>query len=331
MTRYDEIRFPKSIKIKDNKLKIPLGDFYKNVVTINGVDYIPYYLNNEKPGNKGGNGYVLKLVEAQNFDDEEGYPEEPDKVIKICKSWINKFGSDNFKSSQFKTETDILLKCQDLPNIISLFDHGKSWIKVEDQNNNNKPFYFYTMEYATDDLPSFLEKHELYLSDRIELSIEVCESLRQIYSLDYYHRDIKPDNILFIEEDWKISDLGLAKHRDDNLEHEIKGGWVGPRGWMSPESMNKFLAENRPWEKFHDCKIDHKSDLYQIGKVIWYILHGSSPEGCIKRKDYQWKGDIVYQILKTLLNHDKERRYNHISEVLRLLRIFWRKNYNALS
>lgn len=36
--------------------------------------------------------------------------------------------------------------------------------------------------------------------------------------IGYYHRDLKPDNILMFDDTWKIGDLGLIAFRDkDNI------------------------------------------------------------------------------------------------------------------
>lgn len=311
------IKLPKTITTQSNKLKFNLENYEENVFTLNGTDYIPYYLDNSRPGNKGSNGYVLKLVEAQNLDEDDIYPEIPDLVIKICKFKKGRF-SEHKKSQRFEREIDALRDCYNkkLPNLINIINFGI--ISIDDFKGNSSNYRYYTMEYADKDLSVFLEENNLDLVERLQLSIDICSSLRQLWSLGYYHRDIKPDNILFIENTWMLSDLGLSEHRSkDFLDDDAE--WIGPRGWMSPESMNKFLTENKPWYSLHNCKIDHQSDIFQIGKVLWYILQGNSPQGGIKRQDFYWKNESIYQILRTMLNNSKEKRIKTIDEIISML------------
>ncbi|WP_338359820.1 protein kinase domain-containing protein [Yeosuana marina] len=311
------IKLPKKIKIQGNKIIIKLGDYEENVFTLDGTDYVPYYLDNTRPGNKGGNGYVLKLVEAQNIDEDDIYPKIPDLVIKICKFKKSKF-SEHTKSQRFKREIDVLIDCNNkkLPNLICIKNYGI--VSIDDFKGKSSDYRYYTMQYADKDLSGFLEENNLDLVERLQLSIDICSALRQLWSLGYYHRDIKPDNILFVNNNWMLSDLGLSEHRsNDFLDADAE--WIGPRGWMSPESMNKFLTEKRPWNYLYNCKIDHQSDIFQIGKVLWYIFQGNSPQGGIKRQDFLWKNESVYQILRTMLNNSKEKRIKTIDEIIFML------------
>ena len=174
------------------------------------------------------------------------------------------------------------------------------------------------MNYADNDLTSFLQQNNLSLQDRVQLCLELCLSLKSLWLKGYYHRDIKPDNILFIGGSWVLSDLGLIKHRDEDIEIDIEKArdWIGPRGWMSPESLNKFLCEDLPWDILHDCNIDHASDIFQLGKVMWFILQGNSPSGCVRRNDFYWKNDELYQIIRTMINQSKSKRYHDINQII---------------
>lgn len=311
------IKLPKNIVIQGNRVHIKLDNYKDNVFTLDGVDYTPYYLDNSRPGNKGGNSYVLKLIDAQNIDEDDIYPEIPDLVIKICKIKKRRF-NEYVKSKRFERETEALVDCNNkrLLNLINIKNYGT--ISICDFRGKMSDYRYYTMDYADKDLSSFLEENNLDLVERLQLSVDICTSLKQLWSLGYYHRDIKPDNILFVDNSWMLSDLGLSEHRSKDFLDDA-AEWIGPRGWMSPESMNKFLTENRPWNSLYNCKIDHQSDIFQIGKVIWYILQGNSPQGGIRRQDFLWKNESVYQIIRTMLNNSKEKRIKTIDEIILML------------
>lgn len=319
----EEVNFSQKIIIDSGKnLKIDLENYLENIFSLDNVDFVPYYLDNQFPGNRGGNSYVLKLVKAQEYNEDDGYPETPDMVIKICKFWKGK-KNEHDRSQLFEREILALLSCREnkLKNITNIIDFGIVNIKSQDGAIRN--YRFYTMPYAKFDLYSFLEKNRLSYIEKVELCLELCSSLKQLWSLQLYHRDIKPDNILFTENEWIMADLGLFKHRDDDMEISKKFNWIGPRGWMSPEAMNRYLSEGMPWSHLFDNKIDHQSDIFQLGKVFWYIFQGNSPEGGVRRNDFFWKDERVYQIVRTMINHSKRSRYEEIENVIKDLKLVY--------
>ena len=185
-----------------------------NIITLNKVDYFPNYLDPKIKGNKGSN-IILKLFSAQIWYEDVGYSEVPDLVMKICKTPLQKF--EKVRSKRFNEEIIALRNCHDLDplNTVNIYHYGILNILTE------KGYYsshrFYTMDYASDDLNSYLKRINPSMLDRLNLFLEICDSLQLIWKANYYHRDIKPDNILFFDGKWKIGDLGLAKNRDENV------------------------------------------------------------------------------------------------------------------
>lgn len=95
--------------------------------------------------------------------------------------------------------------------------------------------------------------------------------------------------------------------RDEDELYDKKNEFIGPKGWLSPEAMNKYLSYDDSMYKF-DCKIDHQSDIFQLGKIFWYILQGNVPIGGISRSDFFDRREEVYSLLKYMLNHSKKKR-----------------------
>ncbi|MCA9525836.1 MAG: protein kinase [Myxococcales bacterium] len=101
---------------------------------------------------------------------------------------------------------------------------------------------------------------------------QVCAGLIAAHARDVFHRDIKPANIMLAEgqrhRDFvKLLDFGIAKLRRDDparLAATAKGMTLGTPQYMSPEQ-----ATGEP--------IDARSDLYQVGLLIYEMLVGEPP------------------------------------------------------
>lgn len=83
-------------------------------------------------------------------------------------------------------------------------------------------FPFYTMDYASGDLKSYLENHDIPFEDRVNLCLQIANGLKELKDIGYYHRDLKPDNILMFDNIWKIGDLGLIAYRDEDNIYDKK-------------------------------------------------------------------------------------------------------------
>lgn len=286
----------------------------KNYIQIDNTDYFLSYLDLQHKRNKGGNSFVFAMYDAQTYD--EGNT-DPCKVIKISKQndAINKIKKiiPHSRNKRFFQEIMALYDCKqrNTDNVIEIFDSGHFLCM---KNNEPIAFPFYTMEYAKPDLKSFMENNDVEESARVQLCLQIAQGLKQLNDLGYYHRDIKPDNIFVVDGIWKIGDLGLiAKRNAPSLDYSQE--FVGPRGWLSPEAMNKYLSENVAGKNF-DCTIDHQSDLFQLAKVFWYILQGNAPIGCVKEHDFLLTNSPLYSLLKQMLNHTKSKRPSSIDIVI---------------
>src|SRR5262249_17857567 len=79
------------------------------------------------------------------------------------------------------------------------------------------------------------------------------------------HRDVKPANILLENgvERIKITDFGLARAVDDASLTQ-SGLIAGTPAYMSPEQAN-------------GDHIDHRSDLFSLGSVLYTLCAGHAP------------------------------------------------------
>jgi serine/threonine protein kinase len=295
-------------------------DVHNNTINIDNIDYFAYYINLKYKNNKGANSYVFALYQAQNFDSIE--QSKPDLAIKISnkKDYKNTPSPSN---KRFYREIEALENCakSNVPNVVKIHSSGQLICKGKNTKGEDILHYFpfYVMDYASCDLKKYLEDNPIDYYNKIDLCLQIAKGLKDLKDLGYYHRDLKPDNILiFNNSTWKIGDLGLIIHRDDDELYDKKNEFIGPKGWLSPEAMNKYLYyENN--EYTFDCKIDHQSDIFQLGKVFWYIFQGNVPIGGICRDDYRDKNEDIFKLLIQMLKHSKTNRLSTIDDVINVL------------
>lgn len=204
---------------------------------------------------------------------------------------------------------------------------------------SNGSFYI-SMDYiAGNDLEHLISKcNKLNIKIPWELAVLICGGV--LKAIDYanrlakdtitgkpygiVYRDISPGNVMIsFDGNIKLSDFGIAKTADD-LSEGIKQRIVtGKYAYMSPEQING------------DPDIDHRSDIFSIGLVLYEMLTGhqlySGETKDIKEQVLNQKFDpakldglklpdeLVEAVAKSL-EKNKESRYEKAIEMFRDLR-----------
>lgn len=302
------------------------ADPLDNLISIDGVDYYMGPLNPDIIGNKGGNSYVYKLYPTTDY--ENGI-EDPASIIKISRykeSYSlkeHKPRTELAKNQRFRREVVALQRCKQehILDVIEIFDSGNIYIEKEAKKGRKsyQSYPYYTMEVAEGDLKSYMETEfpEMELEGKICICLDIAKAISGLLSLEYYHRDLKPDNIFVVDGHFKVGDLGLISKRNEDYDFE-KGKYIGPRGWTTPETMNKYLTEEKGFGEF-DVMIDHQSDIFQLGMIFWYIMQGNAPIGEYCQEDFKVKRDDIYVLIHHMLNHSKSRRIKNVGEVVKEL------------
>ena len=109
-----------------------------------------------------------------------------------------------------------------------------------------------------------LMRHRLSPERAIHLISQVAEALSYAHRRGIIHRDVKPSNIL-LDNDWALlSDFGLAKFNQDASRLTQTGRGIGTAAYMSPEQSQGL-------------DIDHRTDIYALGVILYQMLTGQIP------------------------------------------------------
>ncbi len=121
--------------------------------------------------------------------------------------------------------------------------------------------------------------------DAVNTTIQVAGGLSAAHKKNIIHRDIKPHNILFDENDTAlISDFGIAKSAVSIVKTQI-GITMGTPAYLSPEQYAGYSA-------------DYRSDIYSLGITLYQMVTGTLP----------FTGDTVSVIKKHIKETPKSTR-----------------------
>ena len=131
--------------------------------------------------------------------------------------------------------------------------------------------HFLAMELIDGESLAEWMKKSRKLSRSIEVMAQVAEGLARAHAHGIVHRDLKPDNIMISRDGYaKIVDFGVAKlterlgPRAAHTGNSTPTSRIGTTAYMSPEQVEGSF-------------VDHRSDVFAFGTVLYELLAGRNP------------------------------------------------------
>ncbi|MFH1532696.1 MAG: protein kinase [Pseudomonadota bacterium] len=143
------------------------------------------------------------------------------------------------------------------PNIVTLYDMGQVGENL-----------YLSMEFIDGiTLEDKIRDHSgvLPLDYVASVTYQLCDALQYAHDKSIIHRDIKPGNVMLTgmrKDNVKLMDFGLAKALDENPSKTLI--ICGTPLYMSPEQIVGDF-------------VDHLSDIYSLGILIFQLLTGKTP------------------------------------------------------
>ncbi len=170
---------------------------------------------------------------------------------------------------------DVIARFEAERQAMAMMDHP-GIAKVLDAGTTERGRPFVVMELVAGlPITDYCERNRLSVTARLELAIRVCRAIQHAHQKGVLHRDIKPTNLLVVDEDGtpvpRVIDFGIAKALEGSLgEHTTLSTrlhpFVGTPAYMSPEQADMGGID-----------VDTRSDLYSLGVLLYELVTGSPP------------------------------------------------------
>ncbi len=220
------------------------------------------------------------------------------------------------------------------PNICAIYDVGEQ---------EGQPYLVMELLHG-ETLQQYLSHYRLLPSEVISLGQQAASALGAAHARGIIHRDIKPANLFVVEsgrdrKQLKILDFGVAKKQGAEASLDSRffdaqnntATTTGAGGLTTPGSTFGTAAYMSP-EQAKGDPLDHRTDLFSLGSVLYEMATGRPPFGdrstagvfaALLMKDPPPVSSLnpampsgLDSIIAKLLAKDRDQRYHSAEELL---------------
>ncbi|MBQ3531687.1 MAG: Stk1 family PASTA domain-containing Ser/Thr kinase [Oscillospiraceae bacterium] len=141
------------------------------------------------------------------------------------------------------------------PNIVKVYDVSF-----------NEDIQYIVMEHIDGiTLKEYIEQQKvLRWKEAVHFTVQILRALQHAHDKGIVHRDIKPQNIMLLEDGTiKVADFGIAKFARAS-QHTVTDKAIGSVHYISPEQAKGEIS-------------DEKSDIYSVGVMLYEMTAGELP------------------------------------------------------
>ncbi|XVX20340.1 Stk1 family PASTA domain-containing Ser/Thr kinase [Actinomycetota bacterium] len=152
------------------------------------------------------------------------------------------------------------------PNIVAVFDSGED--HTTESGGATVAIPYIVMEFVEGHTLRELlnQQGHIEANEAARITEDVLEALAYSHSRGIVHRDMKPGNVMIAEDgSVKVMDFGIARAiADANATMTHTQAVIGTAQYLSPEQAQ---GQN----------VDHRSDIYSTGCLLFELLTGRPP------------------------------------------------------
>ncbi|MBQ7124126.1 MAG: Stk1 family PASTA domain-containing Ser/Thr kinase [Oscillospiraceae bacterium] len=141
------------------------------------------------------------------------------------------------------------------PNIVKVYDVSF-----------NEDIQYIVMEHIDGiTLKEYIEQQKvLRWKEAVHFAVQILRALQHAHDKGIVHRDIKPQNIMLLEDGTiKVADFGIARFARAS-QHTVTDKAIGSVHYISPEQAKGEIT-------------DEKSDIYSVGVMLYEMTTGTLP------------------------------------------------------
>lgn len=188
------------------------------------------------------------------------------QVYKAYQPGLERFVAVKVMHPHLAKSSDFVERFRREARVVGQLNHAHIMRVIDFDIQENE--YYLVMDYVQGGtLKSYLRQHGAMPSvQALPLVAQLTDALAYAHQRDMIHRDIKSDNILFLDERHShliLTDFGIARLLTE-VGLTMTGSMVGTPAYMSPEAVRGEHA-------------DVRSDIYSLGVVIYEMLTGRTP------------------------------------------------------
>lgn len=183
------------------------------------------------------------------------------EAVRAVKILRREFAEDETIVARFLTEA----------RASTLVSHPRI-VRVEEGSRAEDGTPYLVMELVSGmSLGSRIRRGRLPADQATKIGEQLLSALEAAHGSGVMHRDLKPDNIMLVEETpptIKVLDFGLARVIDEagGIARQTKTGMLlGSPGYMSPEQVRNAK------------EVDARTDLWSVGVMLFEMLSGTLP------------------------------------------------------
>ncbi len=193
-----------------------------------------------RPLGAGGNGEVwgVKAADGQL------------RAIKVLSPVHGHVG--RYRLGRFKDEISFHISYPGFPGVLPMLDRHIS-------DDLSEPSWYV--------MPVAMKMREALGNDPeaaevVAAVMEIATTLDALAAKEVFHRDVKPDNLFKLNDNWVIGDFGLVTYpeKEPRTKH---GRRLGPIDYMAPEMRADA-----------DGAAPGPADVWSLGKTLWVLLTG---------------------------------------------------------
>lgn len=184
-------------------------------------------------------------------------------VYKALDRRLHRFVALKFLPPALSTEEELRLRFLQEAKAIASLDHPNICAVLEVEELEGGQLFMAMPWYEGETLKQKIARGPLGVERALAYASQIAAGLAHAHAAGLVHRDVKPANLIVTaDERVKILDFGVAKVSDLSLTRT--GAVLGTPFYMSPEQ-----AGGDP--------VDHRTDLWALGAVLYEILTGKPP------------------------------------------------------